>query len=486
MNLIVPAIGIDSGLTWEQSVNTNAATVDQHNHTPGSGVAVPSAGLNINSQLPFNNNIATSLQAVQFQAQATFTPTLSLYAKGLDLYYNDGAGNAVQLTTGGGVNATSSGISSGTATASFVSSVLVVNADTNKPANIQAGSLLLGNNITASNYLTLQPPNAMPANYSLTLPPDPSGLSGSAFLLISPLGAMTAGALVDGTTIQFTSSALSVAPGGIGTTQLANGAVTPAKTTGVVSYRQTQTFTSNGTFVVPVNVTVIQGLLYGGGAGGGGGAYNNPPGASAGGGGGSGGGFTDQTINVTPGETLTIVIGGGGGAGAGGVSANGAAGGNGGDTSVSSSVTGGRVLFARGGGAGGGGVISGGIPGVGGTAGAGFLAADIFSTARAAGGAGGGQSTAGAGGSVSLYFFNTSTSGGSTGSGFGGGGGGGAGKGAGGNGGNGATAGGGATPGASAAANTAGGGGGGGGTNTGGLAGGGGGSGIVELIWVSP
>lgn len=485
MNLIVPAIGVDTGLTWEQSVNTNSATVDQHNHTPGQGIAVPSSGLNINSQLPFNNNIATSLQAVQFQAQASFTPTLSLYAQGLDLYYNDGAGNAVQITNGGGVNVTSSGISSGTATASFVASVLVVNADTNKPANIQAGSILLGNNITASNYLTLQPPNAMPANYTLTLPTDPSGLSGSAFLLISPLGAMTAGALVDGTTIQFTSSALSVAPGGIGTTQLANGAVTAAKTTGVVSHVQSQTFIGVGpfSFVVPASVTVLEVYGYGGGGGGGSGCWNSGNGGSAGGAGGSGGGLTQMLLPVTPSETLTVNIGQGGAGGATTAAHTGNNGSDGGQTTIVRSST---TIFVAAQGAGGGGGNATNNPGVGG-AGSGFVAGDMFTTFRSPGANGGGQSNAGNIAVASTYFYGPFAIGGATSSGFGGGGGGGSAWSSGGNGGAGATGAGG-TGGSAPATGHFGAGGGGGGSNTavGGLPGGAGLSGILVINWVAP
>lgn len=75
------------------------------------------------------------------------------------------------MTSGGAVNATSSGIASGTATASFVSSVLVVNAAANTPANIRCASILLGNNISGSNYMTLSPAGSLAASFTLTYPP---------------------------------------------------------------------------------------------------------------------------------------------------------------------------------------------------------------------------------------------------------------------------------------------------------------------------
>lgn len=174
MNLQVPTIGVDSGQTWEASINANSAIIDQHNHAPGSGVPISPNGLNINSSLPFNNNQATAVQAVVFTPQSSIAALTSLYVIGNELYYNDGAGNVVKITAGGTVNATSSGIASGTATASFSSGTLVVDSAPNTPANIEAGSLLIGQNVAGSNFITLQPPAALSSgSYDITLPSIP-------------------------------------------------------------------------------------------------------------------------------------------------------------------------------------------------------------------------------------------------------------------------------------------------------------------------
>jgi hypothetical protein len=187
MNLQQPIIGQDSGLTWEQSTNSNADVIDAHNHSPGSGTQINPSGININSSLPFNNQKATTVAAVEFQDQSAITDTTSAYTKSGNLFFRDGSGNEVQITSGGAVNATSSGISSGTATASFVSSTLVVNADVNKPANVKGASLLMGNNVTSSHYLTLQPPAAMAADTTVTLPSIPGSQS---FMTIDTSGNM--------------------------------------------------------------------------------------------------------------------------------------------------------------------------------------------------------------------------------------------------------------------------------------------------------
>lgn len=80
-----------------------------------------------------------------------------------------------------------------------------------------------------------------------------------------------------------------------------------------------QIFLSNGTFVVPTNVTKIMVELWGGGGGGGSG-YNDGSNAFSGGGGGAGG-YAWNVFNVTPNTNYSVVVGSRGNpAGAGGTS----------------------------------------------------------------------------------------------------------------------------------------------------------------------
>jgi len=196
MKLTTPTIGVDSGLTWETAINANSSIIDGHNHSPGNGALIQPNGLNINSSLTFNNFPATNLQACTFTPQTSLLTINTLYVSGVDLYYNDGSGNPpIPITSGGAVNASSSGIVSGTATASFSAGVLVVNAASNTPANIQGGSLLLGNNSSGSKFLTLAPPAAMASDFGLTLPSVPGSQS---FMSIDTSGNIAAYAAVSG------------------------------------------------------------------------------------------------------------------------------------------------------------------------------------------------------------------------------------------------------------------------------------------------
>lgn len=179
MNLPVPTVGAAAGPLYAQYVDGCLTIIDQHTHSSGSGVQINPSGININADLPFNINNATLLRTSRYSPAvspiASSAPDLNcLYVavtgSNNELYYNDSSGNQVQLTSAGVVNATSSGISSGSATASFVSSVLVVNAAASTPANIQVASVLLGNNSAGTNFITLSPPGALASSYPLVLP----------------------------------------------------------------------------------------------------------------------------------------------------------------------------------------------------------------------------------------------------------------------------------------------------------------------------
>lgn len=179
MGLQIPSTGVTTGPEWMQAIVQSLNIIDAHNHSPGEGVLIGANGLGLTSDLSLSGFGLTAVSAV------TFTPKVStvldtIYVNGVDLFYLDGNNNVVQITSGGVVNATASGISSGTATASFVGSVLVVNAAANTPANIQGASILIGNNIASSKYVTLSPPNALAANYQLFLP---AALPGSTLFL---------------------------------------------------------------------------------------------------------------------------------------------------------------------------------------------------------------------------------------------------------------------------------------------------------------
>jgi hypothetical protein len=214
MSLPNPVPGVDPGPDYANNLANSLNIIDQHNHSPGNGVLIQPNGMNINIDLPFGNNNATGLRSARFVSQSA---PLSLgadlgclYVSGNELYYNDEAGNRVQITASGAVNATASGIASGTASAAFSSGVLVVKSTSTSGANVLMKSLELTNSGNLTNILTLAAPT-LSGGITETLPTPPGATS---FMQMDSSGNMSASVAVSG---------------GIGTSNIGNGQVTPAK-----------------------------------------------------------------------------------------------------------------------------------------------------------------------------------------------------------------------------------------------------------------
>lgn len=188
MNLIVPGVGTTSGPEYADNINSDLAILDSHDHSLGAGAQITPSGLNINAPLPMNNQTLTSVAALTLQAQSSDAASNSVYEKGVDLYFRDGSGNVIRITQSGsvaGATGTITGLPSGTASASYSSGTFVFQSATNTAANIDGGSFVFRNSTANSKGLTLQPPNAMGANYTLTLPSIPGSQS---FLTVDTSG----------------------------------------------------------------------------------------------------------------------------------------------------------------------------------------------------------------------------------------------------------------------------------------------------------
>jgi hypothetical protein len=157
--------------------------------------------------------------------QPSVLKTLYTYGSNGEFYWNDGVGNKVQITSGGSVNATSSGISSGTATASFTAGVLVVDSATSIPGRIEAASYFLrypGSYPSPSgNAVVLQAPSSISGVVALTFPASYASANNT-LLAVSTAGVISNYATFDGSTISVSGGVVSVPSGGITSTQLAS------------------------------------------------------------------------------------------------------------------------------------------------------------------------------------------------------------------------------------------------------------------------
>lgn len=182
MNLPVPVPGVETGPQYAVDLNNSLNIIDGHNHAPGSGVQVTPQGLDINSDLPIQNNRITEAAGVQFSAPASSALLTYLYTNAqsgggvTDLFYNDGAGNVIALTKAGEVNATIASIpgesySGGTFT-------WKQGAGSTVPANFDIGSVTIRPNTAGTtNGVTVTPPSAISSAYSIALPTVPGSTS---------------------------------------------------------------------------------------------------------------------------------------------------------------------------------------------------------------------------------------------------------------------------------------------------------------------
>lgn len=177
MNLVIPTTGSQPGPQYANNINGSLSTIDAHNHTPGYGVAIPVSGLSIQTGLPFNNNPALSLQASVYTAQGSLATNQAVYVQGVDLYYNDGNGNVIQLTNNGSISGSAGNISGlvSPAAVTYGSGVFTFQSDSTGPTagNIDAASIVIRKAVASSPGITLTAPSALSSDYSLTLPAAP-------------------------------------------------------------------------------------------------------------------------------------------------------------------------------------------------------------------------------------------------------------------------------------------------------------------------
>lgn len=130
MQLNLPTVSVTLGPLWAEEVNDAFARVDLHDHSSGLGVKISPAGLNINADLSIQNNNLNAVRALRTQSQSTPINGASdkgcVYNVGGDLWWNSGAGDTVQITTGGTLN--SGSLVSNVWTVRSVNTNIVINA----------------------------------------------------------------------------------------------------------------------------------------------------------------------------------------------------------------------------------------------------------------------------------------------------------------------------------------------------------------------
>lgn len=222
MNLVLPTVTLQPGPTYATNINTAFEDVDAHDHTSGSGVQVPTAGLNINADLTMNEYDLTHARTVRFTDQNSALVDSAdigcIYNVGGNLYWNNASGTAIQITAGSSLNAASIGgiggdyVTSG-ASAYYTSAqtTFYFTSSANTPATVSMASCIIAEPTTSPNTITIKSPTSLAASYNVTMP--------AAVPAATRVVAMSSAGV------------LSVATGQVATDDLATNAVTTAKIT---------------------------------------------------------------------------------------------------------------------------------------------------------------------------------------------------------------------------------------------------------------
>jgi hypothetical protein len=110
MSMNNPTVGVDTGPDYANNIKGAIDIIDAHDHTggPTKGINIVSAAININADLTINSNNLTNIRSTRFTQESA---TLSgggdvgcLYDVNGDLYWNNGSGTAVKVTSGTAIN----------------------------------------------------------------------------------------------------------------------------------------------------------------------------------------------------------------------------------------------------------------------------------------------------------------------------------------------------------------------------------------------
>lgn len=202
MSLVVPVPAVRSGPAYASDIVTLLSLIDSHTHITGQGSKIPPGGLTLTADLDFNptggttGQSATNLRSTRYlqlaSAPATASDIRAAYSYGSpgDLYWKDGAGTEIQITSGGLLNSAALTNNSWTRSA-FSTNITILSSDTPvyydgdtsgaartvtlPRCNAVAGKFYLFRQTTGTNGIVLAPNAAdsidgLSAGTSLTLP----------------------------------------------------------------------------------------------------------------------------------------------------------------------------------------------------------------------------------------------------------------------------------------------------------------------------
>jgi microcystin-dependent protein len=214
MGLTLPVPTVTPGPLYGSQNNAAFELIDSHDHSVGRGVPVRTEGLNIDNDLPLQSNNATLVRSVRFLPNATPLALPAdlgcVYIAGGDFWFNNAAGQQIQITAGGALNAASIGGIGGDYTTSTASVFYLAaqqkfffTQNTNNAALMDFGAMTVRAAGVSANGVTIKAPAGLAASYETTLPTalpaDPAALVlNNAGLIRAIIGAfLPVGAFLD-------------------------------------------------------------------------------------------------------------------------------------------------------------------------------------------------------------------------------------------------------------------------------------------------
>lgn len=178
--LTLPDPSVSIGPAWAATVNAAFSAIDSHDHTGTKGLPIPAAALNVNGDVTWQGNRLTGLYLSRFNSQSVLPSGLTdrnqLIVKSGELYFQDGSGNNVQLTSGGAIGGSVGqilGLAGTTAAVTYsnITKTFVFTQDTNKSANLDVGSINIREpGVVSPKAVTIQSVTSLGSDITLTLP----------------------------------------------------------------------------------------------------------------------------------------------------------------------------------------------------------------------------------------------------------------------------------------------------------------------------
>jgi len=104
MSLDKPTPSVDAGPAWATRLNADLDLLDSHDHSTGKGIKITPAGLNVNSDLVLANTARLRQVGGLGLIAGGVVENNQLRTDGTELFYRDGVGNLVTLTSAGRPN----------------------------------------------------------------------------------------------------------------------------------------------------------------------------------------------------------------------------------------------------------------------------------------------------------------------------------------------------------------------------------------------